>query len=153
MKRKQFMKKGYVVVTHKQTHQSPFQLAMQRFLKNKLAVVSIFILLIYTCAAIFAPFLTEYNPTKGNLLLVEQPPSKKHILGTDTSGRDNFSRLIYGSRVSLTIGLCAMLFTVIIGVILGSISGYYGRKVDQLIMRITDIVLALPFLVLALTII
>lgn len=132
---------------------TPFQLSLQRFLKNKLAVAGVFILLFVILVAIFAPFFTEHDPTKTDLLKVEQPPSKEHILGTDSSGRDNFSRLVYGSRVSLTIGIAAMLFTVVIGVVLGSISGYYGGIIDNLIMRAADLVLALPFLVLALTII
>lgn len=134
-------------------HRTPFQLSMQRFLKNKLAVAGVFILLFVILVAIFAPFFAQHDPTKSDLLKVEQPPSKEHILGTDSSGRDNFSRLVYGARVSLTIGLAAMLFTVVIGVFLGSISGYYGGIVDNLIMRATDLVLALPFLVLALTVI
>lgn len=133
-------------------HRSPLQLATRRFLKNKLAVASIFILIIIILAAIFAPLLTEHNPVKGDLLLVEKPPSSEHILGTDGSGRDNFARLLYGARISLIVGFSTMLFTLGIGVILGSISGYYGGKIDNFIMRLTDLVLALPFLVLALTI-
>src|SRR5690625_5994785 len=132
---------------------TPFQLSLQRFLKNKLAVAGVFILLFVILVAIFAPFFTEHDPTKTDLLKVEQPPSTEHIVGTDSSVRDNFSRLVYGSRVSLTIGLAAMLFTVVIGVVLGSISGYYGGIIDNLVMRAADLVLALPFLVLALTII
>lgn len=132
---------------------SPFQLAMKRFLKNKLAIAGVIALLLIVLAAVFAPLLTDHDPTKGDLLIVEQAPNDEHILGTDASGRDNFSRLLYGARVSLMIGLSAMLFTLSIGLILGSISGYYGGKVDNLIMRFADLFLALPFLVLALTII
>ena len=134
-------------------HRSPLQLSFQRFLKNKLAVTGIIVLTLIVLISIFAPFFTDFDPTKTDMMNVERSPSKEHILGTDSSGRDNFSRLVYGSRISLTIGLSAMLFTVIIGVVLGSISGYYGSIVDAIIMRATDIVLALPFIVLALTII
>lgn len=132
---------------------SPFQLAFRRFIKNKLAVLGLIILMIIILGSIFTPLLTDYDPTKSDLLLVENGPSSEHVFGTDGSGRDNFSRLLYGSRISLIVGFSAMLFTLVIGVTLGSISGYYGGKVDNIIMRITDLVLALPFLVLALTII
>ncbi|MBO8156338.1 MAG: ABC transporter permease [Bacillaceae bacterium] len=132
---------------------SPFQLAFRRFLKNKLAVMGVITLFIIVIMSFAAPLLTDHSPTKTNLLMVERPPSEEHILGTDSSGRDIWSRLLYGSRVSLTVGFSAMLFTLILGVIIGSIAGYYGGKIDNIIMRITDMVLALPFLVLTLTII
>ncbi|CDO04180.1 stage 0 sporulation protein KC [Oceanobacillus picturae] len=134
-------------------NQSPFTLARKRFLKNKLALAGIVVLVIFILAALFAPILTEHDPTKGDLMLIEKPPSADHILGTDGSGRDNFARLIYGARISLTVGFSAMLFTLIIGVVTGAVAGYYGGKVDNMIMRAADLVLALPFLVLALTII
>ncbi|MCG3421127.1 oligopeptide ABC transporter permease [Oceanobacillus sp. M65] len=134
-------------------NQSPFTLARKRFLKNKLALAGIVVLVIFILAALFAPLLTEHDPTKGDLMLIEKPPSADHILGTDGSGRDNFARLIYGARISLTVGFSAMLFTLIIGVVTGAVAGYYGGKVDNMIMRAADLVLALPFLVLALTII
>ncbi|WP_330949528.1 oligopeptide ABC transporter permease [Virgibacillus sp. MG-45] len=132
---------------------SPFQLALQRFLKNKLAILGVIAMVLIVLAAVFAPQLTSHDPTKGDLLMVEKPPSSEHILGTDSSGRDNFARILYGARISLTVGFSAMLFTLVIGVILGAISGYYGGMVDNIIMRLADLVLALPFLVLALTII
>src|SRR5690625_1349158 len=141
----------YTVVSTER-HRTPLQLSMHRFFKNKLAVLGLIVLFFVILVAIFAPFFTDHDPTKTDMLKVEQSPSKEHILGTDASGRDNFSRLVYGSRVSLTIGLAAMLFTVVIGVVLGSLSGFYGGIVDGIIMRAADVVLALPFLVLALTI-
>lgn len=143
---------SYTVVKHKK-HLSPMQLSIRRFFQNKLAVLGLIILLFVILVAIFAPFFAEHDPTKTNMLKIEQSPSKEHILGTDSSGRDNFSRLVYGSRVSLTIGIAAMLFTVAIGVVLGSVSGFYGGIIDGIIMRAADLVLALPFLVLALTVI
>lgn len=132
---------------------SPFKLALRRFLKNKLAIIGVVILLLIVLATIMAPLLTSHDPTKGDLMLIEKPPSSEHILGTDSSGRDNFARLLYGGRISLTVGFSAMLFTLLIGVVTGALSGYYGGKIDGIIMRISDLVLALPFLVLALTII
>lgn len=137
----------------KEKSKTPFQMALSRFLKNKMAVIGVFLLTIIVLMAIFAPLLTSHDPTKGDLILIEHPPSKEHILGTDSSGRDNFARVLYGARISLTVGFSAMLFTLIIGLITGSIAGYYGGKVDAVIMRITDLFLALPFFVLALTIV
>lgn len=134
-------------------NKSPFQLALGRFLKNKLAIAGIVVLFIIVLAALFAPLLTDIDPEKGDLLLIEKAPSSEHILGTDGSGRDNFARLLYGARISLTVGFSAMLFTLLIGVITGAVAGYYGGKIDNIIMRLADLVLALPFLVLALTII
>ncbi|GEL78789.1 oligopeptide ABC transporter permease [Tenuibacillus multivorans] len=131
---------------------SPYQLALRRFMKNKLAVIGVVTLVIIILASLAAPLLTDHDPTDSEMLMIERPPSSEHILGTDGSGRDNWARLLYGSRISLIVGFSAMFFTLIIGVILGSISGYYGGKIDGLIMRFTDLVLALPFLVLALTI-
>jgi peptide/nickel transport system permease protein len=143
-----------IQVSPTQKHnQSPFTLARKRFLKNKLALAGIVVLVIFILAALFAPLLTEHDPTRADLMLIEKPPSADHILGTDGSGRDNFARLIYGARISLTVGFSAMLFTLIIGVVTGAVAGYYGGKVDNMIMRAADLVLALPFLVLALTII
>lgn len=132
---------------------SPFRIAVKRFLKNKLAVISVFILLMIILAVTFAPLLTHQNPLKSNLLMVEHPPSAEHLLGTDSSGRDIYARMLYGGRVSLIVGFSAMLFTLLIGVALGSIAGYYGGKVDAVIMRLADMMLVLPFLVLALTVV
>lgn len=132
---------------------SPFKIALRRFLKNKLAVASVFIILLIIVAVAFAPLLTDYDPTKSNLKLIEHPPSKEHILGNDSSGRDNWARFLYGGRISMIVGFSAMAFTLIIGVTLGSIAGYYGGKVDAIIMRATDLMLMLPFLVLVLTIV
>lgn len=137
----------------KRKNKSPFQLALGRFLKNKLALAGIIVLFIIILAALFAPLLTDIDPERADLLLIEKPPSSEHILGTDGSGRDNFARLLYGARISLTVGFSAMLFTLLIGVITGAIAGYYGGAIDNIIMRLADLVLALPFLVLALTII
>jgi len=134
-------------------HRSPSQLSVRRFMKNKLAVTGLVVLLLIVLVAIFAPVITSHDPTEANMLKVENQPSSEHLLGTNASGHDNFSRLIYGTRVSLIVGLSTMLFTLTIGLLLGSISGYYGGRIDNIIMRVTDLILALPFLVLALTII
>ncbi|PKR77664.1 peptide ABC transporter permease [Halalkalibacillus sediminis] len=135
-----------------QESRSPFQLALRRFMKNRLAVVSVFVLFVIVIICIMAPLLTDHDPEKTNLLLLEKGPSDEHLLGTNGQGQDNFSRLLYGGRISLIVGFSAMFFTLAIGVTLGSIAGYYGKKVDNLIMRAADIMLMLPFLVLVLTI-
>ena len=92
-------------------HRSPLQLATRRFLKNKLAIVGLVVFFIIICMAIFAPLLTDHDPKQHDLLSIEQSPTSEHILGTDSSGRDNFSRLLYGSRISLIVGFSAMVFT------------------------------------------
>ncbi|MEW9503060.1 oligopeptide ABC transporter permease [Jeotgalibacillus marinus] len=132
---------------------SPLKLAMRRFLKNKLAVLGVFILVFMVLVAVFADVIATHDPTASNLLKVEAKADSENILGTDGSGRDNFSRLIHGSRVSLTIGFFAMFFTLVIGGTLGSIAGFYGGKVDGLIMRATDLMLIFPFLLIVLTIV
>lgn len=131
---------------------SPFQLAFRRFMKNKMAVISSFVLLAIIIVCVLAPVFTDLDPEKTDLLLIEKGPSDEHILGTNGQGQDNFSRLLYGGRISLIVGFSAMFFTLAIGVVLGSIAGYYGGKVDSIIMRGADIMLMLPFLVLVLTI-
>ena len=122
-------------------------------MKNKLAIAGLVVLVLIILMAIFAPFLTNHDPVQHDLLKVEQSPTSEHILGTDSSGRDNFSRLLHGSRISLIVGFSAMIFTLVIGLVTGAVAGYYGGIVDNIIMRVADLVLALPFLVLALTII
>ncbi|CDQ41673.1 MULTISPECIES: oligopeptide ABC transporter permease [Virgibacillus] len=138
--------------TNAKKHKSPLQLAFQRFIKNKLAVISVFVLLliIITCTA--APLFTDQDPVATDLFQIEKSPTDEHILGTNGQGQDNFARLLYGGRISLIVGFSAMFFTLAIGVLLGSIAGYYGGKVDSVIMRAADIMLMLPFLVLVLTI-
>lgn len=132
---------------------SPSQLAMRRFLRNKLALVGLFLMVIFILIGIFAPYIATQDPTVSNLSQVYSKPSSEHYLGTDASGRDNFSRLIFGTRISLTVGFTAMIFTLVIGLVLGSLAGYYGGKVDAVIMRATDLMLTIPFLLLVLTII
>lgn len=132
---------------------SPFQLALGRFFRNKMAVISVIVLIFIIIICLLAPVFTDQDPEATNLFQIEQGPSDEHVLGTNGTGQDNFARLLYGGRMSLLVGFSAMFFTLTIGILLGSLAGYYGGKVDSVIMRATDIVLMLPFLVLALTII
>lgn len=116
------------------------------FKKNKLAVAGVVILIILTVLAIFAPFIAPYNPDKPDLAFkgIPHPPSKHHLLGTDNYGRDLFSRALYGARISLSVGIVAVLIFIFIGTFLGAISGFFGGIVDTIIMRLVDVMLCLP---------
>lgn len=129
----------------KSDSKSPFQLAIRRFFKNKMAVISLFVLLIIIVVCILAPVFTDQDPEQIDLFQIESGPSDEHILGTNGTGQDNFARLLYGGRISLIVGFSAMFFTLTIGILLGSIAGYYGGKIDNIIMRAADIMLMLPF--------
>ncbi|MEE8195287.1 MAG: ABC transporter permease, partial [Candidatus Bipolaricaulota bacterium] len=108
--------------------------------------------------AIFAPFIAPHDPNKGNLLERLKPPcwakggSTKHLLGTDTLGRDMLSRTIFGSRISFLIGFVVVALTSSIGAVVGLVSGYFGGKIDAVIQRFVDMLLAFPQLILALAI-
>src|SRR5690606_35577027 len=125
---------------------SPFQLALRRFVRNRMAVSGIFILLAVTLLSVCAPLIAKHDPYASDLYNTDARPDGKHWLGTDDTGRDVFSRLLYGGRISLLIGLLTMIFTVLIGGTLGAIAGYYGKWVDMIIMRATDVLLTLPTL-------
>lgn len=130
--------------------------AWKRFRKNKLAVFGLVVLVFLILVALFAPLLAPYDPfiSPKDELGSFQPygePSSEHILGTDGTGRDMLSRLIYGARISLSVALTAVLISTIIGVLLGVIAGYFGKVVDNIIMRITDVVISFPVLFLAIT--
>ena len=119
--------------------------------KNALAIFGGLIVLILVLVAIFAPYVATVDPTAIDIKNALLGPSSGHILGTDQLGRDVFSRIIYGSRVSLSIGLVAVGLAAVIGVILGSLAGYFGGRTDSVIMRFVDIMLCFPsfFLILA----
>ena len=124
-------------------------------LRNKLSIVGLSIILVLIVIAIFAPFLAPYpNQALGEPNLKErlQPPSRAHPFGTDYLGRDILSRVIYGARTSLLIGFSVVFLALLIGAPLGLIAGYFGGKIDLVIMRVTDIFLAFPPLLLALLI-
>ncbi|HMA60060.1 MAG TPA: ABC transporter permease [Halanaerobiales bacterium] len=124
-----------------------------KFKRNKMALLGSFLILLQVFIAIFAPFLAPYDPYEQNLMKMTQPVGTEgHILGTDNFGRDILSRLIFGSRISLVVGLTSVLFGLFIGVTLGLIAGYY-KKLDNIIMRLIDIMLSFPGVLLALAII
>ncbi|MGM9974234.1 MAG: nickel transporter permease [Clostridiaceae bacterium] len=123
--------------------------------RNKPAFFGFIVITIFFLIAIFAPLIAPYPEdalTGSDILKRLIPPCKEHIFGTDDLGRDVFSRVILGSRLSLFAGVVAIFITMCIGIPLGAISGYYGGKVDEVIMRITDIFLAFPYLILAMVI-
>lgn len=133
--------------------QGLWQIAMRKFFRNKTAVFGLIVLFFVLLVAIFAPLIAPFDPERGEMNRINKPPGPEYKLGTDGSGRDAFSRLVYGARLSLIIGFSAMVFTAVIGVTLGALSGYYGRWVDTIIMRATDIMLNFPFLLLVLIIV
>ena len=128
-----------------------FRTIIKRILKNKPAVFGLSFILLIFIVAIIAPIIAPYDPYKIDVYHVLEPPSKEHIFGTDELGRDVFSRIIYGARVSLKVGFIAMGIAILTGTVLGAIAGYYAGFIDTLIMRIVDVMLAFPtlFLILA----
>ena len=131
---------------------SEYRLMWNAFKRDPLALLSLVILAIFILGAIFAPYLTPYAEQglgDPNILEKFSPPSMQHPLGTDYLGRDVGARILYGGRSSLAIGFLVVFLAVIIGVPLGAVSGFYGGWIDNLLMRITDIFLAFPPLLLA----
>jgi peptide/nickel transport system permease protein len=125
----------------------------RRFRKNKIALVGLGIVVFFILLAIFAPLLAPYDFKEQNLAERLQPPSSEHFFGTDDFGRDIFSRVIYGARISLWVGFFSVLGSVIAGSLLGIIAGYYGRWIDGIISRLFDIMLAFPSILLAIGIV
>lgn len=125
----------------------------RRFRRNKLAVVGLVGLVLLLVAAIFAPLIAQHDPFAGNIDDRMLPPGGDHLLGTDRHGRDLFARVLFGARVSLRIGLLGAAMAVAIGVVLGIVAGYYSRFADAVIMRLTDVFLAFPYLVAALALV
>lgn len=128
--------------------QSLWQLAMQRLLKNKAAVTSMIILLIIVVLAILAPWLSphEFDAIDWDNFQAAPNWENKHYFGTDSNGRDLFVRTLYGTRVSLLVGLAATTVSLIIGVTYGAIAGYRGGVLDNVMMRIVDVLYSLPFM-------
>lgn len=119
----------------------------QRFIRHRLALIGTTLLLIVAVASIAAPLIVSHDPYTTDLRAYRKPPSREHLLGTDSAGRDVFSRLLYAGRVSLSVGLVAVSIYVSIGIVLGGLAGYYGGWVDSVIMRVADMVLSFPSLI------
>ena len=123
----------------------------KRFRQNRMAVVGLAIIVILVLMAIFAPLIAPYGYAERTSLF-RGSPSGDHLFGTDRIGRDVFSRIIYGARVSMKVGILATTLTLFIGIMMGSIAGFFGGIIDTIIMRVTDIFLAIPYIVLAVVI-
>ncbi|HYK56084.1 MAG TPA: oligopeptide ABC transporter permease [Flavisolibacter sp.] len=132
--------------------ESYLKLIRRKFFKHKLAVVGLVIFCLFVLMAIFAPLLAPNDPYAVNAEF-EAKPSVDHPLGTDSVGRDILSRLIYASRVSLSVGIGAVSIYVAIGTILGAIAGYFGKWVDMVIMRLTDVFMSFPYLMVILVLV
>ena len=131
------------------TIESPSRRAWRRLKQRKSALIALFVIIALILIAIFAPFIAPYDPTKQSWSAVRKAPSLAHWFGTDEVGRDILSRIIYGTRASLSAGVISVGIAISIGVPLGLLAGYLGGKVDALLGRITDAMLAVPFLILA----
>lgn len=121
--------------------------------KNKGALIGLIILIILILAALLAPVITRYDPIEIDPPARLSPPSRDHWFGTDVFGRDIYTRVIYGARISLPVGLIAVAISLVIGTTLGMIGGYYGKVLDAVIMRLVDIMLAFPNIMLALVVV
>jgi peptide/nickel transport system permease protein len=123
---------------------SMFKIILRQYLKNKLAVAGAIVILLLSLAAIFSPLLTGYDPDAINLNEIYQPPSWQHPFGTDMNGRDVLARVLYGARISMSVGFISSGLAGLIGVLIGALAGFFGGKIDNLLMRFVDLVLCIP---------
>ena len=131
-------------------HYSPRRRALRRFFRNKLAIAGLAIVTLLIVIAIFAPFIAPHDPALPDFYAARQAPSSTYWFGTDDLGRDVLSRLIYAARISVTVGIVAVGIYELIAIVLGAVSGYFGGKVDMIVQRLVDIVLAFPNLIIIL---
>lgn len=129
--------------------ESPGARAWRRLLARKSAVVGLAVIVLFVAMAILAPLIAPYDPAQQSWTAIRKPPSLAHWFGTDESGRDLFSRVIFGTRASLLAGAVSITIALGLGVPIGLLAGYGGRWIDAVISRITDAMLAIPFLILA----
>ena len=132
--------------------QSRFYDLLRLFKKNKMAVMGFVIIAVMIAVAIFAPLIATQVPYEQNLANRFQSPSSQHFFGTDNFGRDIFSNVVYGARISLFIGFLATILSVIFGTVIGAVAGFFGGGVDNVLMRLVDIILSIPSLILAIAI-
>src|SRR5213594_3419480 len=121
-----------------------WRMAFERFLEHRLAVAGIVVLALLALRSAFAPLVSPYNPEKTNLLLIFESPSPSHPMGTDSLGRDLATRILYGGRVSLSVGVLAIAVAITLGTLIGGIAGFYGRWIDGVLMRFVDMMLSFP---------
>jgi peptide/nickel transport system permease protein len=126
--------------------------AWRRFRRNGLAVVALFVIVAFAGVALFAPWIVQHSPRAISYTAILKAPSALHWFGTDELGRDVFARVVFGARVSLGIGFASVLIASVVGTLVGIASGFVGGWFDEVVMRIVDALMALPFLVLAIVI-
>jgi peptide/nickel transport system permease protein len=119
-------------------------MAFERFLGHRLAVIAVFVLAILAALAAFAPLVSPYDPEKTALLLIRESPSASHPFGTDGLGRDLATRMLYGGRVSLAVGVSAVVVAITLGTLIGGVAGFYGKWLDGALMRLVDAMFSFP---------
>jgi peptide/nickel transport system permease protein len=131
---------------------SPGRIALRRFRKEPLALLGLGVILFFLLLAVLAPVLSPYDPLEQNIPASLAPPSPAHWLGADKLGRDIFSRMLYGTRISLVAGVAVVLMALLLGAVVGLLAGFFGGWLDEFLMRVTDIFFAFPSLILAMAI-
>ena len=131
----------------------PLRLALRQLRRSRLALPGLAIVLVFVLCGVFAPLIAPYDPYHNDLMNVLMPPSSEHWFGTDELGRDLFSRVLYGARISLIEGVVSVALAMMAGVPIGIVSGYAGGRTDAVIMRVIDVLLAFPGVLLAIVII
>lgn len=144
MKRPSLLPTSAVNLVPTTQESSPDKLALRRFTRNPIAMLGVIALVITVLASVLAPVISPFPPTAIDLANVRQPPSAEHLLGTDSTGRDVFSRLLAGGQISLMVGFSAALMAVAIGTLAGVAAGWFGGIVDGIISRVIDIMLSVP---------
>jgi peptide/nickel transport system permease protein len=132
---------------------TPWTAARERFVRSRTGLIGAIVLLIVVLAAILAGVVSPYNPTRQDFRVERQPPSLQHLMGTDEFGRDVLSRVIWGAQASLEAGAVAATIALVIGVTLGMLAAFYGGRADSLIMRAMDVMLAFPYILLAIAVV
>jgi len=127
-------------------------LILYTFRRNKTSIVGVIMAVVIVCLAILAPWISPYDPIEQNVKIQYAAPSLSHLCGTDGYGRDEFSRILWGSRVSLVVGIATVLFSMVFGIPLGVIAGYKGGRVDSVVSRFNDIFMSFPIVIFGLLI-
>ena len=139
--------------TLKQHRKEQIKLTFKRFFRNRLATIGGTIVLVLVLIAIFAPLFAPFNPNEMDASNTIAPLSFQHPLGTDEFGRDTLSSLIYGARISIQVGSISVLISAIIGTVIGAFAGFYGGWLDNVLMRIMDVIFSLPAILLAIALV
>jgi len=123
---------------------SMLKIIFHQYKKNKLAVIGAMVIILLTVSAIFSPLISRHDPNEINLSEIYQPPSLAHPFGTDMNGRDVFARVLYGARISMSVGFISSGLAGLIGVLIGALAGFFGGKIDNILMRFVDLILCIP---------